>query len=160
MPVSGVGQLGTGEEQTLGDHGDDQVAPVRGLGGDEIVHAELADHGQDGFDMAVGERAGDPKGVARRDEGLALEGALDEVDHRIGKMGQIPQGLMRDGRSLADGPSEQMGDVGLTVVDLLCRSHMNGAASCCHTGIFQGLTLAVKGILDVFVATFPSRNRG
>jgi hypothetical protein len=110
--------------------------------------------------MAVGERAGDPEGVARRDEGRALEGALDQVDDRIGKMGQIFQGLMRDRLSLSDGPSEQMGDVGLTLVDPLRRSHMNGTASCCHTGIFQGLTLAVKGILGVFVAALPIRNRG
>ena len=136
VPVSGVGQLGAGEEQALGDHGDDQVAPSRGLGGDEVVEAELADHRQDGLDMAVRERAGDAEGLGGGDEGLALEGAFDEVDDVIGKMGEVAEGLVGDGLSLADGPSEQMGDVGLSLVDPLGRSHMNGAASCWHAAIF------------------------
>ena len=126
MPVSGVGQLGTGEEEAFGDHGDHQVALPRGLGRDQLVHAELADHGQDGLDMAVGERARDPEGLGRGDEGLALEGASDQVDEVIGEMGQVAERLMGDGLSLADRSSEQMGDVGLSVVDPLRRSHMNG----------------------------------
>ena len=150
MPVSGVGQLGAGEEQAFGDHGDDQVASSRGLGGDEVVEAELADHGQDGLDMAVRERAGDAEGLGGGDEGLALEGAFDEVDEVIGEMGEVAEGLMGDGLSLADGPSEQMGDVGLSLVDPLGRGHMYGAASCWHAAIFERTTGAVKRILRVF----------
>ena len=66
----------------------------------------------------------------------------------IGKMGQVAEGLMGDGLSLADGSSEQMGDVGLSLVDPLGRSHMNGAASCCHAAIFSGATMHVKRTLD------------
>ena len=83
-----------------------------------------------------GSDARDPEGVGGGDEGLALEGAFDEVDDVIGEMGEVAEGLMSDGLSLADGPSEQMGDVGLTLVDPLGRSHMNGAASCWHAAIF------------------------
>ena len=51
-----------------------------GFGGDEFLHSELADHRQDGIDMAVRQRAGDAEGLGRGDEGLALEGAFDDLD--------------------------------------------------------------------------------
>ena len=47
----------------------------------------------------------------------------------IGQMGEVAEGLVSDGLALADGPSEQMGDVGLPLVDPLGRSHMDGAGS-------------------------------
>ena len=136
MPVSGVGQLGAGKEQAFGDHGDHQVALPRRLGGDEFLQSELADHLQDGLDVAVRERACDAEGLGRGDEGLALEGAFDDVDEVIGEMGEVAEGLMGDGLSLADGSSEQMGDVGLSLVDPLGRGHVYGAASCWHAAIF------------------------
>ena len=37
---------------------------------------------------------------------------------------------MSDGLSLANGPSEQMGDVGLSLVDPRGRGHVYAAASC------------------------------
>ena len=86
--------------------------------------------------MAMRERASGPEGFGGRDEGLALEGAFDDVDEVIGKMGKVAEGLMRDGRTLADGSPEQMGDVGLSLVDPPGRGHMNGAASCWHSAIF------------------------
>ena len=86
--------------------------------------------------MAVRQRACDAEGLGGGDEGLALEGALDDLDEMIGEMGEVAEGLVGDGLSLADGPPEQMGDVGLTLVDPLGRGHMNGAASCCHAAIF------------------------
>jgi hypothetical protein len=106
------------------------------------------------------QRAGDAEGLGRRHEGLALEGALDEVDEVIGEMGQVTEGLMRDRLPLADRSSEQMSDVGLSVVDPFRRSHMNGAGSCCHAAILQRDDEAVKGIPPFLVATFPSGNRG
>ena len=107
-----------------------------GFGRDELLHSELADHRQHGLDMAVRQRAGDAEGLGRRDEGLALEGAFDDLDEVVGKMGQVAERLMGDGLSLADGSSEQMGDVGLSLVDPLGRGHMYGAASCWHAAIF------------------------
>ena len=94
MPVPGVGQLGAGEEQALGDHGDHQVAPSRGLGGDEFLHSELANHRQHGIDMAMGPRASDTEGLGCGDERLALEGAFDDLDEVIGKMGKVAEGIM------------------------------------------------------------------
>ena len=46
--------------------------------------------------MAMGERAPYAEGLGGRDEGLALEGALDEVDEVIGEMREVPEGLMGD----------------------------------------------------------------
>ena len=106
--------------------------------------------------MAMRPGAEDAKGVGGGDEGLALERALDQVDEVIGEMGEVAEGLMGDGLSLADGPSEQMGDVGLSVVDPLRRGHMNAAPSCCHAAIFQEHDGAVKRIPRFLVATFPS----
>jgi hypothetical protein len=63
--------------------------------------------------MAVRQRSGDAEGVGGGDEGLALERAFDEVDDVIGQVGEVAEGLVSDGLSLADGPSEQMGEVGL-----------------------------------------------
>ena len=77
----------------------------------------------------------DTEGLGRRDEGLALEGAFDDLDEVIGKMGKVAESLMGDGLSLANGPSEQMSDVGLTLVDPLGRGHVYAAASCWHAAI-------------------------
>jgi hypothetical protein len=71
-----------------------------------------------------------------RDEGLALERAFDDLDELLGKMGEVAKGLMGDGLSLANGPSEQMGDVGLSLVDPPGRGHVYAAASCWHAAIF------------------------
>jgi hypothetical protein len=87
VPMSGVGQLGTGEEEAFGDHGDHQVASPRRPGCDQLVHAEPANHGQDSLDMPVGEGPRDPEGLAGRYEQLPLEGTPDQVDQVIGEMG-------------------------------------------------------------------------
>jgi hypothetical protein len=134
--VSGVGQLGAGEEETFGNHCDHQIALPRGLRGDNIVQSKLADHRQDSVDMAMRERPCGAESLGRSDEGFALEGSLDDIDEVIGEMGKVAEGLMGDRLSLTDGSSEQMGDVGLSLVDPLGRSHMNGAASCWHAAIF------------------------
>ena len=42
---------------------------------------------------------------------------------------------MGDGLSLANGSSEQMGDVGLSLVDPPGRGHVYAAASCWHAAI-------------------------
>ena len=118
-PVPGVGQLGAGEQQAFGDHGEDQIASPRRLGGDELLQSQLADHRQDGVDMAVRERAGDAEGLGRWHEGLALEGAPDDLDEVLGEVGEVTEGLMGDGLCLADRTSEQMGDIGLSLVDPL-----------------------------------------
>ena len=86
--------------------------------------------------MAVGPGASDADGVGGGDEGLALERAFDEVDDVIGQMGEVAEGLVSDGLSLADGTAEQMGGVGFPLVHPLDRGHMYGAGSGWHVAIF------------------------
>ena len=88
----------------------------------------------------------DPKGLGRGDEGLALEGPFDDVDDMIGEMGEVAEGLMGDGLSLANRSSEQMGDVGLSLVDPLGRGHMYAAASCWHAAILWKTMTVSRGI--------------
>ena len=85
--------------------------------------------------MPVRTCACDAESLSCRDEGLALERAFDDLDDMLGKMGEVAEGLMGDGLSLSNGPSEQMGDVGLPVVDPLGRGHVYAAASCWHAAI-------------------------
>src|SRR4051812_11425038 len=94
--------------------------------------------------MAMGGRACDAEGVGGGDEGLALERALDDRDEVVGEMGEVAEGLVGDGLALADGTTEQMGDVGLPLVDPPGRSHMDGAASCCHAAIIGPVTVASR----------------
>ena len=148
VPVSRVGQLGAGEDQPFDDHGDDEMASVRGLGGDEVVEAERLDHLEDGLDVAVGERSRDADGVGGGDEGLALERASDQVDEVIGQMGEVAEGLVSDGLPLADGPPEQMGEVGLSLIDPLGRGHMYGAGSGWHVPIFGEPPVVSSKFLD------------
>ena len=133
--MAGVGQLGAGKEETLGDHGDHQVTLGRWLGRDELLQAELADHGQDRFHVTVWARTGDSEGLGRGDVGLALEGPFDDLNEVVGEMREVTEGLVGNGLALADGSSEQMSDIGLTLVDPPGRGHVYGAASCWHAAI-------------------------
>ena len=98
--------------------------------------------------MTVRERSNDANGVGGGDEGLALERAFDEVDEVIGQMGEVAEGLVSDGLSLANGASEQMGDIGLTFVDPLGRGHVYGAGSGWHVAIFAEIPAVSSGIAD------------
>ena len=118
------------------------------VAGDEVVEAELLDHLEDGLDVAVRERSGDADGVGGGDEGLALERTFDEFDDVIGQVGEVAEGLVSDGLSLADGPAEQMSDVGLTIVDPLGRGHVYGAGSRWHVPIFGETPVVSSKFLD------------
>jgi hypothetical protein len=161
VPVPRVGQLGAGEDQPFDDHGDDPVASARGLESDEFVEAELLDHLEDGLDVAVGPRSGDADGVGGGDEGLALERSFDEVDDVFGEMGEVAEGLMSDGLSLADGASEQRGGVGFSLGEPLGSSgHRDGTSSGWRVAIFWTDRDSVKRKTRFLVATLLSRNRG
>jgi hypothetical protein len=97
--------------------------------------------------MAVGERSSDADGVGGGDEGLALERSLDQVDDVIRQMGEVAEGLVSDGLPLADGPTEQMGDLGLPFVDPLGRGHVYGTGSGWHVAIFGGTPVMSREIL-------------
>ena len=85
--------------------------------------------------MAVRTRACDTEGFSCRDKGLALERAFDDLDEVLGKVGKVTEGFMGDRVAFADGSSQQMSNVGLTLVDPPGRGHVYGAASCWHAAI-------------------------
>ena len=53
----------------------------------------VADHCEDCFHMPVRTCACDAESLSCRDEGLALEGAFDDLDDVRGKMGEVAEGL-------------------------------------------------------------------
>ena len=63
-------------------------------------------------------------------------------------MGEVAESLVSDGLSLADRPSEQMGDVGLSLVDPFDRGHVYGAGSRWHFAIFDEAQVVSSEILD------------
>ena len=60
-------------------------------------------------------------------------------------MGKVSVGLIGDGLPLTDGSSEQMGDVGLSLVYPLGCSHMDGTVSRRHTAIFKEAAVLSRG---------------
>ena len=87
--------------------------------------------------MSLRKRARVAKGLGRRDKVSPFGGALDDLDEVLGERGEVAEGLVGNGRSLAEGPSEQRGEGGPVFADPLGRSHRDGTASCCHAAIFS-----------------------
>ena len=85
---------------------------------------------------------------------------FNDLDEVLRKMGKVAKGLMADSLALAERSSEQMSDVGRTLVDPLGRSHIYGAASCRHAAIVWGWISVLGATAALFVGTFPSSNRG
>ncbi len=137
LPVSGVGQLGAGEQQPFGDHSDDQIAALRRLSGDEVVEAELADHREDGVDMAVRARARDAKGVGHGNEGLALERATDEVDDVDRKVREVSEGFMLDLPVLSEGASEVVTGISYSLDGVGDFGDMDSSVFACHAGEYR-----------------------
>ncbi len=137
VPVSGVGQLGAGEEETFGDPGADQVAPPRRLGGDEVFQGERADPRQHGLDVPMGERARPVEGVSRGDEGLALERAADPVDDVDREIGAVSEGLMLDLAVLTEGASEVVTDRGYPLEGVRDSGDMDRLVFACHAGQYR-----------------------
>ena len=101
FPESDGGQLGTGMKDALGDHGDDEIALTGRLACDEGIDSELAEGGEDGVDVAVGQGAEDAELLVGRKEVLAFEDAGDESDLREGECAEIGKGAIFDFTVLA-----------------------------------------------------------
>ena len=85
------GQFRTGVQQTLDDHGHDEVALARGFRGQQAFEAELAQGAEHGFEVTVGggsARAGKPGG---RDKGFAGERAADDGDQGAGRVREVAE---------------------------------------------------------------------
>jgi hypothetical protein len=111
------GQLGAGRDQTLRDHGHDQVALARGLGGNQAVQIELSNGAEDGLHVAVGDRVLDREGVLGADERFATEQALEGLDLVFGPVCEVSQGTGLDLAVQAVALTQEDGWGGATVGD-------------------------------------------
>src|SRR5208337_5001874 len=74
-----------------------------------------ADHGQDGFDVSMGECVQGWEHFGGGYEGLPLERAADQVDHGEWQIGEVSQGFMLDLAILSKGATEIIAGVGDTL---------------------------------------------
>ena len=109
MPLPGEGQFGTGIEQALRHHGQDQIPLWATPGRDQSIQAEFADRGEDGFDMAVRQSFLGGEQSLGRDEGLVLEQAAEGVDFWLGRMGEVGEGALAGFVVLAPAFAEEDG---------------------------------------------------
>jgi hypothetical protein len=102
------------------------------LGGDHILQVELSQAAQEGLDVTMREGAADFKAVGGGDELLAFERAADQVNERIGQMGDVAEGFVFDFAILAKGSAEKMGVVSRAFVGAPCSGYMNTTVSGWH----------------------------
>lgn len=112
-------------QETFGDHGQDEVALARGLGGKQRIQAEAAHHAEYGLNVAVRQVALDKEGVGGGDELLAGQGAADDVDQLRWQVGDVAEGFVADLGADAEGAAEQVGLVKLALVGAGSGGHLN-----------------------------------
>ena len=137
VPIPRGGQLGAGKEDLLHDHRQRQVALTAGLRGQKRVESQLANHPQDGLDVAVRQGAKGTKRVLGGDEFLPLQAAANEVDGRLGQSREVAQGFVEDLVALAVGPAEEVGLVHLALVLANDRGYMYRILFCIHAIIIR-----------------------
>jgi hypothetical protein len=133
VPVAGGRRPGAGEEEPLGDHGQDEVTLPRGPGGDEGVEAEATGHRQDRLDVAMRPGAEDAEGLGGGDEGLPLERAADQVDEMDREVGEVSQGLVLDLAVLAKGAPEIVTGIGHPLDGVGDFGNVDRAGFACHS---------------------------
>ena len=106
---AGGGELRLGVDDAGDEQGEDELAVAAGAAGEQGRESELADGGEHGGDVAVGEAAEAGEGVIGMNELLAAEDASEGVDGGVGELGQVGEGSLLDARSIAEGLSEEDG---------------------------------------------------
>src|SRR5271165_2775640 len=117
VPVAGGSQFGSGIEQALHDHGQDQVALATRLGGEDGIQPELADGPQEGFDVTVGKRLLGGEQVLGGDQRFILQQAAEGLDLLLGPMGEIGEGALVGLVAFAPTFAEEDGGRGVAVGD-------------------------------------------
>src|SRR5439155_10892876 len=125
LPVACGGQFGAGIQDALHDQGQHYGPLGTGFAGPQFLQAEAATGGENRFDVAVGFAVEGAEVVLTGQEGLALEGATDEVEDRGGQVGKVGEGLVADPTALAVGATQQVTDVGPAVVLPLNLGHVH-----------------------------------
>lgn len=100
-----------------------------GLGVDDGVQFELADHSQHGLDLAVGQVLLDREGFGGGDERFPGQAPADDVDEGIGEVGDIAKGFMFDLTDDAEGAAAEIGALDLALVVSPCGGHMDATGS-------------------------------
>ena len=106
---AGGGELRLRVDDAGDEQGEDEVAVVAGAAGEQGSESELADGGEHGGDVAVGEAAEAGEGVIGMNELLAAEDASEGVDGGVGELGEVGEGSLLDARSIAEGLAEEDG---------------------------------------------------
>ena len=94
FPQPGGGQLRTGMQDPLGDHGHHQVALSAGTAGNQGFQPQPAEHGKYRVYMPVRQRADHAKGIASRDERFSLENPAEQFDLLQRQGAEIGQGTI------------------------------------------------------------------
>jgi hypothetical protein len=94
--------------------------------------------------MTMRKRAEYLQGLGGRYICLALERASDHINDIWGEMRDIAEGLMLDLAALAVGTSEEVGVVGLTLVDTLGGGYVHRATSIRHDASLAHFLIIVK----------------
>src|SRR6266567_6097890 len=145
MPLPRGGQLRTGIEQALDDHGHNQIALRTTLGGNHRIQAEFANGQQHGFDVAVGQSLLRGEQILGRNQGLIAQQAAEGVDFLLGPIGEVGQGTFVDFVALAVALAEEDGGRGVAIGDGL---DVHGITICIYIRPCQYQTINYMGTFD------------
>ncbi len=79
----------------------------------------------------------DPESLGGGQEGFTGQGAADEVDQRVGEVGEVAEGFVLDVAADAEGAAEQMGGIGFALVAAFSCGYMNCTGSGWHEDIIS-----------------------
>ena len=116
-------------QQALDDHGDDEAALARGLGGQQALEAELAQGGEHGFDVTVRAGAFDEESLGGRHKGFTGERAADDIDEGIGQVREVAEGFVFNLLADAKGAAKQVGGIDFAFVVASSGGYMNRTRS-------------------------------
>src|SRR6266700_1292916 len=145
MPLPRGGQLRTGIEQALDDHGHNQIALRTTLGGNHRIQAEFANGQQHGFDVAVGQSLLRGEQILGRNQGLIAQQAAEGVDFLLGPIGEVGQGTFVDFVALAVALAEEDGGRGVAIGDGL---DVHGITICIYIRLCQYQPINYMGTFD------------
>ena len=104
-PPGQGGQLGAGPDHPGDDQGHRQV-PARPGRAEQGGQPQLGGHRVHGGGVPVRQRPGDRHRLAGRDQLLALQPGVDQVDHVVRQRGQVGHGLVLDLAAIAVGAAQ------------------------------------------------------
>ena len=134
VPVARRGELGTREQDALGNQSQDEGALTGRFGSEEVFQVKPAAGSEDRLDMAVGSALGGAESFRWGDEGFAGEGALDEVQESERQVGEVAEGAVLDLAVVAVGLAQQVADIGLAAMLADDLGHMHSGAEVSHAG--------------------------